>query len=171
MCSIAAAGLAVSAISTVSDYMGQQDAADQQERQNAINAQNAQASFQIESNALADQENQVKAQASGDAFDLNLDSLRAASAAKASAADAGVSGLSVDRLIADVYAEEGRAEERIRINRDNRLEQIANERAGAGARRASRSQGVPVTQPSLLGAGAGIAGAAIDYAKPRRKGS
>lgn len=163
------AGLAISAAGAVASYQGQQQAADAQETANATNALNAAQAARHEHNALEEQRRQVEENAAKDSFDLTLETLRAASSAEASAADAGVSGFSVDALMRDIYATGGRAQQNIASGLHRRQDQITREQAGVRTRQAIRSQGQPVNRPSPLGLAIDLGAAGVDYASARTK--
>lgn len=162
-------GLAISTASAVASHSAKKDQAKAVERANQTNAANAAMAAQHEYNALESRRRDVEENASVEGFDIGLDMLRAAATTKASAAHAGVAGLSVDALLRDIYGEGGRSTARIADGIQRQNDQIERERQGVHSRQVARSQGQPVNAPSGLGLAIDIASAGLDYASATRK--
>jgi len=88
-------------------------------RQNDINAAKQAEAQYSNLNIKANQEDQARHQSK---FETGLEAARAASSLEVAAAQGGVSGLSVDSLLRDIYAQEGRNSSALdanaRMNRD-----------------------------------------------------
>lgn len=82
---------------------------------------------------------------------VGLQADRAEGAARASAAAAGVEGLTMDLLLGDIQGQEGRAKEVIDTNLDTILAQLDRMIEGAFAREESRANQAP--EPSMLATG------------------
>lgn len=99
-----------------------------------------------------------------------IDTLQATERAQVAAGESGVSGLSVDALIADMWGRSAQFEDNVNQNLENRQQQIAFE-GGNVDRRYQRtvSSLTPVEKPDYLGAtlraGSGIFGAYRDHLK------
>lgn len=103
-------------------------------------------------------------------FDTGLETRARAAKAEAAAADSGVSGLSVDSLLRDVWGAGDRASTRIMANEDMTLDQIAQEHLGVEARKNDRINSVRHgVQPSDLALGLGIASSGLNAATSYRK--
>lgn len=160
---LAAASFAVQGASAVSGYAGQQANYKQEKRlyeENVRNAQIATANqysfdqlhMQQERNATLQQTTQGR-----------IDALRAKSTATVAAGEAGVLGLSVDHLMRDYSAREGRydasAAENLDMNRTFMIGEMEAHRATG--QNQINSMKMP-QKPSFLDAGLRIAGAAVD---------
>ena len=163
MCVTAAIGqFVVSAASAVVGFMQQQaeyEAQQQRYENNRI------AANQAAVNKYASQQNQdiqERKAASHEKQKLNIKATKARATAETAAGEAGVTGLSVDALVNDFYAEEGRHERTLDNNYAMRHDAIRGEMDVTTANTASRinsvSQGTP---PSFAGAAVRILGAGV----------
>ncbi|MCK0197063.1 hypothetical protein MWN34_09075 [Ancylobacter sp. 6x-1] len=115
MC-VGPAAIAIAAASSLVSYVG---AAQQAKAQNQYYAQNAAAAQEAAVNqyaALGHKQEQERKAASLDLQQSNLEALKARSTTATGAGEAGVSGLSVDALIGDIFAQQGRKTEAITSN-------------------------------------------------------
>lgn len=99
--------------SSIAGFAGAQQQADAQNAAylaNAAEANRAAGQQYVNLNIKSDQ---TRASAQGEAFDQSIEAMRKRSTAQVSASEAGVSGLSVDALVGDVYAQEGRRLDRL----------------------------------------------------------
>ncbi len=114
MC-VAAIVAVTSAALSIAGSMAQYSAASQAAKdQNEYYLANAKASQQAAVNeyaALQNKQVQEKVASSQQLFQQNVEALQARSSAAAAAGDAGVSGLSVDALVGDYFAQQGRRAE------------------------------------------------------------
>jgi hypothetical protein len=173
---IAIAGLALSTVSAGASYMGQQEQANQ-----ASKSQQAQAKYRLEvaeqatqnylrqSNNLAIRAGQEREAAGQRAFNTRVEALKESAANRVSAGEAGVTGISVDSLLADFYGREGRAQQATSANLNNALLSINDQQQSAyaevlGAVNYARQPMRPVNYPSLFGPALEIAGAGITFA-------
>jgi hypothetical protein len=99
-------------------------------------------------------------------------------AARVASAEAGVSGLSVDALMTDFFAQEARYRDSLRQNLGYVRNQLQREGEGATTVAKGRVQSIqpflasPVNQPNYLAAGLRIGGDALKtYERYRYKGS
>lgn len=153
MCiALAAAPLAmlsfgVGALQAVTGYMAQSQAAD---RQNAYYAANARAAQQAAVNQYANEQNaiiQKRTAASADIQETNIAALKARGTVQNAAAEAGVSGLSVDELVGDYYGRQGRRVDSIdqnyQMDRDYLRAEMDSTQATAQQRINSVQQAAP----------------------------
>lgn len=163
----AATSLGMAAISTGigvasagMQYKAAQDMYAQQNAQNAINAQNAVKSQDLQYRQL----NERAMQESGAAVDARLDNMlqaaRIKSRMKASAGEAGVSGIGISHLLRDVEATETRNVAQINRNLEAVKAQNLYDKLGVKAQTESRMSNQPIAQrPSLLATGLQIGNA------------
>nr|WP_145994469.1 hypothetical protein [Mesorhizobium loti] len=113
---MAVAQFALSAASTVAGFMGQQQ---QYEAQQQYYKNNREAANKAAVNTYASNQNralQERAAASQQLQQLNTDAMRGRATAEVAAGEAGVTGLSVDALVADYYGQQGRYERTLSNN-------------------------------------------------------
>jgi hypothetical protein len=162
--------LAVSAASAVAGVVGQQQSASAQAKADAINRENAETEADNAFNLSTTQENvrllqegEEKSQAQ---FHNALDAKKARSTAIVAAGEAGVSGVSVDALLADFSASEGRYSDALQHRFENETVQSHFNMKGYDASRTSRinaaSTAKAYRQPDYFGAALRIGGAALD---------
>jgi opacity protein-like surface antigen len=161
---LAAAALAVSAASTAASVYSQQQAANAQAKAN----QQAYDSQMIAYNANIANANWMKTQEatqlSQKQIDNNSQARRDMARATVSAGESGVSGLSVDSLLAELGGKAGQANANAEVNylaRDRAIE-MDRMNAWAGTASAINSLKTP-TEPDYIGAGLRIADAGIGY--------
>jgi hypothetical protein len=177
MCNPATAVLALGALSIVTSaatgiiqYVGQRQQADAQAQYQAalMQARNqeiqdnmalANESFLQQSQQLHLRDQQEDESASQDIQKVQIEAAKARATARVAAGEAGVSGLSVDSLLADFYRQEDVFRESVRRNRQlGRLqtkEDIKGLRAQAQGRVASVRPYTPepIVRPNFLGTG------------------
>lgn len=160
---MAIASFAIGAAQTVVGFMGEQAAAD---AQNQYYAENAKAARQATVNQYAHQQNRIiqeRRAASQEKQNATVDALKARATAKTAAGEAGVSGLSVDALVQDFYAQEGRYSNSIDNNFQMTSDYLRSEMESTQAQGQSRINSVRrATPPSFLGAAIRIGATALD---------
>ena len=167
MCSIP---LALSITSTVAGVYGQQQEAKAQQAYNDQQAKNAMAAYR----ANLEQTNLKQSQEHAAATQKVNENNRAAEAAKAtalvSAGESGISGLSVDALLANLSGEQARYNESVNQNYENASMAIDNERTNAQVNAASQINSLKTPKsPDYLGAALKIGQAVYDYKNPKVK--
>lgn len=161
---LATATLAISAASTAATVYSQQQAAD---AQSAANQRNYDAQM-VAYNANIANANRTKtdlaASTSQKMIENNAQARRDMSKATVSAGESGVSGLSVDALLAELGGRAGTANSNAQVNymSQDRAIEADKMNAWAGTASAINSLKTP-TQPDYIGAGLRIAGAYTDY--------
>lgn len=106
-------GAIASVGSAIAGFAGAQQQADAQNAYYLANAAEANRAAGQQFVNLNIKSDQTRASAVGEAFDQSIEAMRKRSTAQVAASEAGVSGLSVDALISDVYAQEGRRLDRL----------------------------------------------------------
>lgn len=163
MCTaVALVGLAISAASAVTGFMGQTAQADAQE---AMYEQNRLTSIQ----AMNDEVNQInlrtqqeRVAASEELQAANRKQLADTATAEAAAGEFGVGGLSVDMLLGEIASGYGRDRANTKGNLDMTLAQLEQERRGSETTRDNRINSVARgRRPSPIGLGLGIAQAGL----------
>lgn len=158
MCSIAAAGLAVGALSSGAQFMGQRQQAKQQRRYQAQAAEAERQRFIQEQSALRMREAQEMEALHTEKFRVGIKGEETSSTAGVAADAAGVSGASVDHLL-DNYTREV-ADYHFALTRQQELRNINTELAltDAGYRTTQNQIGIgkPVRQPHWLSGGLGV---------------
>lgn len=162
--------LVLSAASTVASVYGQQQ---QVKAQNASNDQQAKNTMEAYKANIA-QTNLMQSQEHAAATQKINENNRAAEAAKSkalvSAGESGISGLSVDALLADLSGEQARYNESVNQNYENASMAIDNQRKNAHINASSQINQLKTPQsPDYLGAALRIGQAAYDYKNPRVK--
>ena len=160
--------LALSIASTVAGVYGQQQ---QVKAQNAYNDQQAKNTMEAYRANLA-QTNLMQSQEHAAATQKVNENNRAAEAAKAkalvSAGESGISGLSVDALLADLSGEQARYNDSVNQNYENASMSIDNQRKNAQITAASQINQLKTPQsPDYLGAALRIGQDVYDYKNPR----
>lgn len=154
--------------STVAGVEGQRQ---QAKAQNAYNDQQAKNAMEAYRANLA-QTNLMQSQEHAAATQKVNENNRAAEAAKAkalvSAGESGISGLSVDTLLADLSGEQARYNESVNQNYQNASMALDNQRTNAQVNAASQINSLKTPQsPDYLGAALRIGQATYDYKNPR----
>lgn len=175
---LVAASLAMAAASTAATVYSQQQAADAQAATNQRQYDNQMAAYNAniaQSNMDLANLNRLKTQEAEDAsakkIGVNAEARRDMAKATVASGESGVSGLSVDALIAELGGKAGTANTNIDTNylrRDNALEMdrsnIYTTKTNNWAQTASAINSLKTpTQPDYIGAGLRIAGAGITY--------
>ena len=168
MCEPATAMLVLSVASTAAGLYGQQQ---QAKAQNAYNEQQAKNTMEAYRANIA-QTNLMQSQEQAAATQKINENNRAAEVARAkalvSAGESGISGLSVDALLADLSGEQARYNESVNQNYQNASMAIDNQRTNAQVNAASQINSLKTPQsPDYLGAGLRIGQAVYDYKNPR----
>lgn len=166
MCDPLTIGLASFAISTVSGvagYMGQMGQAEITNQLYEQNQENAATANHDKQRALNEQQTQVMASASAEKFDTSLEARSARATNAVAAGESGVQGVTIDGLMRDIYAQEGRANDRVDQNTDWTLGQIQADKKASNAQMVDRINSAPRGQkPSFLNLGLQIAGGGMD---------
>ena len=167
MCSIP---LALSITSTVAGVYGQQQEAKAQQAYNEQQAKNTMAAYR----ANLEQTNLMQSQEHAAATQKVNENNRAAEAAKAtarvSAGESGISGLSVDALLANLSGDQARYNESVNQNYENASMAIDNQRTNAQVNAASQINSLKTPKsPDYLGAALKIGQAVYDYKNPKVK--
>ena len=175
---LVAASLALTAASTAATVYSQQQAADAQAATNQRQYDNQMAAYNAniaQSNTDLANLNRLKQQEAEDAsakkIGVNAEARRDMAKATVASGEAGVSGLSVDALLAELGGAAGNANTNIETNylrRDNALEMdrsnIYTTKTNNWAQTASAINSLKTpTQPDYIGAGLRIAGAGVTY--------
>lgn len=159
---LAVASFAIGALGAVAQHAAATDQANAQTAQHYANKQNAEAALRADYSQLnlrAIQEGEAK---SAESQKLRIKEAQAKSRARLTAGEAGVTGISVDNLVADIGQQAGMEEEARKYNYLNTINQLQREGEAAQARAHGRILSVPKGQkPSALGLVAGIGGAAV----------
>lgn len=142
----------VGAVQSIAQYSAQK----QEAKQNQENAESAWAQQQNQLTKRAMQEEDALRQKQQT---MNIEEAQAKASTVASAAGAGVAGLSLDNIVADVGRRASFNRQAEEENTRNTLAQIRMERKGVNSQAQSRINSVP--KPSALSLVAGIGGAAI----------
>ena len=167
MCN-ATALLVLNAASSVAGVYGQQQ---QAKAQNAYNDQQAKNAMEAYRANIA-QTNLMQSQEHAAATQKVNENNRAAEAAQAkalvSAGESGISGLSVDALLAELSGEQARYNDSVNQNYQNASMAIDNQRKNAHINASSQINQLKTPQsPDYLGAGLRIGQAVYDYKNPR----
>ena len=134
---------------------------EQQIAQNALAARQAQADQNRHEFARFEEEQQARAQ---DAQAKTLEAQRRRSAARVSSAEGGVSGLSVDSLIADFNRQEAVLQRNFSRNTEFAGDQVGRNLSGIRAQAVNRTNSIqpylarPVNGPSPIAAGLNVIG-------------
>jgi hypothetical protein len=136
---------------SVVQYNGAQDQYDAQmdvQRQNAINASKATENQYANINVRAQQEEMATAQQRQES---KIEAAKAASTVEVAAAEGGVSGLSVDAVLRDIYAQHGRNEATLDVNQRMSRDYLTGELKAAEAGGQNQINSVPIPEkPSAM---------------------
>jgi hypothetical protein len=167
---LAVTSFMVGSVQAVGNYVSSSQKASAQESLYNANAANAErsAAFEYNQNALRKQQ---ETDAAGEkSFQNMLDTKAKAATVETAAGDAGVTGLSVESLVRDVYGAGGRTNDNIKSNLDMTQAQLAASDQGIFARETDRINSVQHgVQPSLFGLGLDIASAGLSSATGYKK--
>ena len=160
---MAVAQFALGAVSSVAGFMGQQA---QYKQQQQIYENNRQEANKAAVDNYASTQNRIlqeQAAASNEAQKLNIDAAKGRATASVASGEAGVTGLSVDALIADYYGQQGRYERTLSNNMQMQHDYLVGEMDATRAQATSRIQSVDQgTKPSFLDAAIRIGSSALD---------
>ncbi len=148
-------GSAVLGVATQAANASAQAEANEIAQQNAIEARDA------NYDQLALMAEQETAAAEQQIAENDIEALQATERARVAAGEAGVSGLSVDALLADMYGKQARFTDSVTKNLENSQQQIAFEKSNVSNSYKSTVNNLPTVQkPNYLGAalqgGAGV---------------
>lgn len=154
---ISITAIALSSFAAVSSFTGQRQQAAQIESDNAafeeVNRSEAISDALLSFRDINIRELEESIAASETTFDSSLEAQAAASTAAVAAGEAGVSGNSVDALLADFKAQQARRKDRINQNLGLNLAQLERQKQGIRANARSRINSfrqVRVNKPSVL---------------------
>lgn len=160
---LAAATFAVSAASAVSSHVSQ---VQQAKTQDAIYQRNARAANEA---AIQDYANlglrQQQEQIAGEQErqQSTLEARQAAATTRVAAGEAGISGLSVNALLMDIYGQDARYRDSVRQQEEWTVDQLQREKEGVKASAIDRTNSVqPGQRPSFVDLGLRIGAAGLD---------
>lgn len=156
-------GFTIGAAQQVFSYAGQVDAANEQNRMYAENAARANRNAQDQMFQTQQRMLQEQASAENEKFDLQREAREAKATAYAAAGESGVSGLSVDALLAEFDGRAAEGKDRIDQNTEWTMNQLNNEIKGIRSNAEDRINSIQrASKPSFFDAGLRIAGAGVD---------
>ncbi len=156
-------GFTIGAAQQAFSYVGQVDAANEQNRLYAENAARATRNAQDQQFQTQQRMLQEQIAAGNDKIDIEREARAAKATAIAAAGESGVSGLSVDALLAEFDGRAAEGKSRIDQNTDWTMTQLNNEMKGIRANAEDRINSVQrAAKPSFFDAGLRIAGVGID---------
>lgn len=160
---MALASFALTAGSAVTSYIGASESAKTQNLANQITRQNAIADFARQDAALGKRQAQEQDAAGAKKADVQMDAQKARATNTVAAGEAGIAGPTVDSLMRDIYAQEGRYTDRVDTNLDWSMDQIQEQKKSASYAMKDRVNSIrDVQAPSFLDTGLKIAGAGLD---------
>lgn len=160
---MAVGGLAISAAQTVVGFVGQMQAAREQERFYNENAARADADMKRGYIAAQRRMIQEEAAAHNERAEVAREGRAARARAITAAGEGGVSGLSVDALLADFYGREAEFMDRSRQQTEWTQQQLIESMHGIRSTAEDRINSVPKpVRPSFIDAGLRIAGAGMN---------
>lgn len=156
-------------------YMAQQEMANQQQAANEAHAERLRLARIEDYDALNEMDQQATEGAVDQINEAQLDGLRARDTALVASSAGGVTGLSVDALMQDLFGQEQRFNESVNVNLDRQRNQFAREGQSMYRQGENIVASMPQPQrPSLLAAGlkagTSLYGAYDDYFKIRPQG-
>lgn len=150
MCDPISAGLAIGA--GVLNYAGQQQMANAQAAANAQGRELAIQNQRLQIQALNNQEDEDRREASDAIMRSSQEAEAVAATARVASGEAGVSGLSVDALMGDIVMQETANRRTILDTQDNRQRQRQLDREGLGITTQSQINQMPIPEyPSFFG--------------------
>lgn len=174
MAALYASSLALTTIGAGAGLIGQRNAAKAQNAYVAATAEQANEAFIDQSKTISRRTIEERDADSVALTQNAIEGARARGRAKASAAEAGTAGLSVDALMADYSRQQAGYSNAILINQKNRELAAQDELRGAGARAQSRITAVstPIQRPDYFGSALRIGSAGLgtyaDYKASQR---
>ena len=163
MCGIAAATLAVSAISSAAAYKGQQDQAKAQTVANNNRAKAASEAARFQYEQLETQRVQIEDATTDELMGLETEKMERVAQARNSAASSGIAGISVDAFVGEMEMKGGQAAKTIEGNRDNMVDNVRAQGRSVYMQARSRATPTAVTEPSLGALVAGVGKGYIGY--------
>jgi hypothetical protein len=159
---LAAASFAIGGAQTVTSYIGEKQAAATQNALAQQNQQAANASLVREYADVQTRQIQEKDAAAVQKQDVAREARAARATTMAAAGEAGVSGLSVDALLADVYGKEATSKDRISQNSGFTTDNLTREMDGLKAKAQDRINSMPWSSgPSPFASALKIGGTAL----------
>lgn len=156
-------GMALSAVSTVTEMVGAQQQAEQHNAMVRQNQEAAQENLRREYTAMQTRQIQEEEAAAVQKQDVAKEARAARATAMVSAGESGVSGLSVDALLADIYGKEATAKDRISQNTGFTTQNLTAEMDGLKAKAQDRINSMPwANGPSPFAAALKIGGAGLN---------
>ncbi|QTK79789.1 hypothetical protein AT6N2_C2140 [Agrobacterium tumefaciens] len=174
MCNpLALVATALGAAQTAIGYAGEKQAAAAQNAMVRENQRAANANLVREYADVQTRQIQEEDAAAVQKQDISREARAARATTMAAAGEAGVSGLSVDALLADVYGKEATAKDRISQNSGFTTANLTREMDGLRAKAQDRINSMPwATGPSPFAAALKIGGVGLDsynrYGKPKK---
>ncbi len=158
---------------TVTGYIGERQAAAAQNAMARENQKAANANLVREYADVQTRQIQEEDAAAVQKQDISREARAARATTMAAAGEAGVSGLSVDALLADVYGKEATAKDRISQNSGFTTSNLTREMDGLKAKAQDRINSMPwATGPSPFAAALKIGGVGLEsynrYGKPKQ---
>jgi hypothetical protein len=162
---LALAGFAINSGSALLSHSSASETAKTQNLSNAIARQNAAADFARQDAALGRRQAQEQDAASARKADVALDVQRTVATNTVAAGEAGIAGPTVDTLMHDIYAQQGRFDTRTDTNLDWTQGQLQDQKVAASYQMRDRINGLrDVRRPSLAATGLKIGTAGLDAA-------
>lgn len=163
---------AFTAANTVTDVMAQQENARIQTENNEVQAESIREATVANYDQLHLMSQQEKASAEQQIRENDVDALQATERAAVAAGEAGVTGLSVDALLRDMYGKQAKFTDNVNQNLENTNQQLEFEKKNTTRGSQSQlNQMTPVERPNYMGAalkgGSGIFGAYKTHLKVR----
>lgn len=131
----------------VMGYQAQQQQFAAQKQQYELNAQNARDATMAQYRQLDRKMRQESIKAEQEKFKNNIQTAKAAARAKVAAAEGGVSGVSVDNLIGDIYGQSGRFDTAVDANLETTNQFLQGEKDVAEAGGQSQINSVAIPTP------------------------
>jgi hypothetical protein len=159
---VAGLGLLAGIAQGVMGYMGQQQQYQAQEAQYKANFKNAQTATYDKYDAINKRVEQEQAKSSQDLQEASIQGAEARGSARTAAAESHVSGLSVNNVLGEMYARQGRYERSTAVNFDYTRDYWRSEGDAAHAAGQNQVNSVPHgTKPSLFATMLNIFGQSI----------
>lgn len=168
MCDPATAMLAITVASTAMSLDAQQQQASAQENANQRQYENSLKAMAANVNQTNAEHMQQREAAIQKIDENNMQARAASSTAQTSSGESGISGLSVDALLADLGNRQQRFNSSVTTNYQNAEMAINNQRENIGIDAASQINGLKTpAMPDYAGAALRIGTASYDYYNPR----
>lgn len=162
MCSIAAAGLAMSAASSAASFVGQQQQTDSYNAAARTNANNASIAASYKYNDASRRYTYDEMALQKEAYDAAMRGRASTAAGVASSGDSGFTGISLNNLIGASQQTTAENISRIRMKQDEARDQFNSTVKGAELEAKARTDSMPMKSgPSPLGLAIGMAGSVM----------